>query len=641
MPLNTSKILKSAVESSLYQYPYQNLSLIDIVDETWKPFPGYEERYMISNKGRIKILSRQIEQFVGKHLISHQIKEKISKQSIFKSFSKYRNEYTYALAFVIGINKKSKNYRVSRVVYETFIGPIPKGMIVLHKGDSLDNSVENLYLASKTELARIKQDKNQNIINAKGGLFAEKVVSQYDLEGNYIATFNSIKQACNATGINASGITDVINGKRNRSISGNCFWRLGNDTNKLDVTSIYKNIEERRSAGAQVHGKQIVQYSLEGKYIAVYDSIKAATEKTGLSRIAISEVLYGRRYLSREFIWKYADSFKDGKVPSQIILEEYKLPEPAQTANKRKGKKYPRYDYPYQDLFLFDIDGEVWKEVPEQEEYCMVSNLGRIKTIPRFIDRPNNGRMLIKERIVKQAIRTFKENKRVGIWNRCLYFSIGIEGRIFQMAVARAVYSAFIGPLPDFKEDKMFILHKDLDNLNNRVENLYMATREQMGKRNVDVGMMSPPDVSQFTDELWQKIKERSMKQVSQYTRDGKYIATFPSIIEASRITGVHKGGIVQVAKDNQCYACGFIWRYGSDTKDLDEETLQKHKPKLLRTKSINQYDLNGKFLASFDSIAEAARKFGYNRRNLNEHILKQTPDFDGYIWRYSISPII
>ena len=60
------------------------------------------------------------------------------------------------------------------------------------------------------------------------------------------------------------------------------------------------------------------------------------------------------------------------------------------------------------------------------------------------------------------------------------------------MAVARAVYSAFIKPLPDFKKKNLFILHKDMDNLNNQVENLYLATREQLGRRNVRENLMAP-----------------------------------------------------------------------------------------------------------------------------------------------------
>lgn len=635
----------AAITDSMYKYPYQNLSLVNMDMEIWKDIPDYEGYYMVSNKGRIKTLPREIAHYLGKHFINHQTEEKIIKQSIYKTYSKYRDEYVVALIFRATVDNYGRMYRVSRAVYEAFIEPIPKGMLVLHKGDPLDNSVENLYLATHKELARIKQDQNRNAINKKGGLFAEKEVSQYDLDGNYIATFRSISQASEITGADAPGITEAVNGKR--ITAKGYFWRKGHDQIKLDTAAIHQKAAEKRAAAYKIHRRQIVQFSLDGEYMETYDSIKTAAEKTGLPREAISDVLRGKRYLSREYIWKYADSFEDNKIPSQIVVEAYKLPEPVQTTNQRKIEKLTPYDYPYQDLIIFDMEGEVWKEVPTLETYCMVSNLGRIKTIPRFVDRPTNGRRLINERIIKQEVRTLKQNKRTGKYNQCLYFSIGIEGKLHQMAVSRAVYAAFVSPLANFKEDKVFVLHKDLDIFNNQVENLYIATRQQMAKRNVREGMMAPPDVSKFTDELWQKIKKIHSKPVSQYMRNGKYIATFPSISEACRVTGASKGGIARVAQETEKHAGGFIWRFGSDTKDLDKATLQKYKPKKhFRARTINQYDLNGNFLRTFESITEIANKLGYSRRNLNHHILKETPDFEGYIWRpendtFPISPEI
>lgn len=624
-----------ALTDSMYKYPYLNLSLVDMDSEKWKDLPGYEGYYMVSDKGRVKTMPRDIAHRIGKHFISHRTDEKIIKQSIYKTNNRYRDEHYEALIFRTTVGNLSKTQRVARCIYEAFVGPVPRGMFVLHKGDPLDNSVENLYAATKKELANFQKERNKDAINARGGLFAEKEVSQYDPEGNYLATFKSIKQAAETTGIDGPGITEVVNGKR--ITAKGYFWRQGNDQTKLDVAAIYKKAKDKQLTSAKVHSKRIVQYSLEGEYLNTFESIKAAMEKTGLSREAIAGVLYGNRYLSREFIWKYADSFKDGEIPSRIIADEYKLPEPAQTANKRKGKQFPRYDYPYQDMFLYDLDEESWKEVPGLENYCMVSNLGRVKSLPRFVDRPNHGRYLLKEKIIKQHIRTVKENHWTGIQRVDLYFSIGIEGQACQMSVTRAVYAAFVNPRLDFKEDKTFILHKDLNNLNNRVENLYMATRQQMGKRNVKEGMMRPPDVSEFTDELWEKIRNIRIKAVSQYSHTGKFIATYPSITEATRATGASKGGIVRVARETERHAAGFIWRFGSDTKDLDMETLQKYdRKKHFRARTVNRYDLNGRFLDSFESITEAARRFGYSRRTLNSHILMQTPEFNGYVWRFA-----
>ena len=264
----------AALTDSMYKYPYLNLSLVDMEMEIWKDVRGYEGYYMVSNKGRIKTLPREIAHYIGMNFITHQTETQIIKQAIYKTYSKYREEYVNALIFGLTIDNNSRMCRVSRVVYEAFIGPIPKGMLVLHKGDPLDNSVENLYLASRKELARITHNRNREIINAKGGLFAEKMVSQYDLEGNYIATFKSIAQATEATGVDGPGITEVVNGKR--ITAKGYYWRQGNDQTKLDVATIEQKAAEKRKASAKVLRRQIVQYSLEGEYIDTHESINDA-----------------------------------------------------------------------------------------------------------------------------------------------------------------------------------------------------------------------------------------------------------------------------------------------------------------------------------------------------------------------------
>jgi len=44
-----------------------------------------------------------------------------------------------------------------------------------------------------------------------------------------------------------------------------------------------------------------------------------------------------------------------------------------------------REKYPFEDMNLLDLEGEIWKPLPDYEEYYMVSNLGRIKWLPRTI----------------------------------------------------------------------------------------------------------------------------------------------------------------------------------------------------------------------------------------------------------------
>ncbi len=52
-------------------------------------------------------------------------------------------------------------------------------------------------------------------------------------------------------------------------------------------------------------------------------------------------------------------------------------------------------------------------------------------------------------------------------------------------------------------------------------------------------------------------------KQVSQYTKEGKFIATFISTAEAERQTGISQKGIQHCARKRQKTCKGFVWKYG------------------------------------------------------------------------------
>ena len=54
--------------------------------------------------------------------------------------------------FNLRIENKTKNFSISRLVYKTFIGPIPKDFVVDHiNEDKFDNRVQNLRVLSKKE----------------------------------------------------------------------------------------------------------------------------------------------------------------------------------------------------------------------------------------------------------------------------------------------------------------------------------------------------------------------------------------------------------------------------------------------------------------------------------------------------------
>lgn len=57
----------------------------------------------------------------------------------------------------------------------------------------------------------------------------------------------------------------------------------------------------------------------------------------------------------------------------------------------------------------------------------------------------------------------------------------------------------------------------------------------------------------------------RRSKTVAQYSMDGTLLATYPSVSNAQKSTGIDSGGIAEAARGVTASAGGFVWRYVSN----------------------------------------------------------------------------
>ena len=68
-----------------------------------------------------------------------------------------------------------------------------------------------------------------------------------------------------------------------------------------------------------------------------------------------------------------------------------------------------------------------------------------------------------------------------------------------------------------------------------------------------------------FTEEHKKKIRENNpSKPVLQFSKDGEFIAEYPSIMEASRQTGCYQGNICRCCMGKYKSAGGYLWKYAS-----------------------------------------------------------------------------
>ena len=118
-----------------------------------------------------------------------------------------------------------------------------------------------------------------------------KTVHQYDLNGNYIQSYDSVKEAEHIT--NAASISLAISHLRGEYKSGGYMWSY----DKVDKLPPY------------IFGlwKRVHQYDINHNYITSYDSLTAAAAKYGGKASTISRVCHGKRKTAYGYIWRFTN----------------------------------------------------------------------------------------------------------------------------------------------------------------------------------------------------------------------------------------------------------------------------------------------------------------------------------------------
>lgn len=197
---------------------------------------------------------------------------------------------------------------------------------------------------------------------------------------------------------------------------------------------------------------------------------------------------------------------------------------------------------------IFKLEGEIWRDVVGYEGLYEVSNYGRVASLNYYKTGNRNSMTL-----------NYLPNGYVQV-------ILSKDGKKQYKMVHRLVAEAFPEVCGTYFEGAE-IDHINTIRYDNRAENLRWVTRSE--------NLLNPITRKKLSETMKGKnINHPSYsKQVVKFDLEGNFIAEYPSIMEASRQTGVDYSSISKCCKgkikkdDKGCYytpksAGGFIWKY-------------------------------------------------------------------------------
>ena len=176
----------------------------------------------------------------------------------------------------------------------------------------------------------------------------------------------------------------------------------------------------------------------------------------------------------------------------------------------------------------FNIMKEIWKDIPGYRGEYQASNLGRIKSLTRYVKRSIHGRVLIKCRILKYGI-TCGYHTICSKYNRSSY-------------VHRLIALTFI-PNP---ENKPCINHKNGIKKDNNVKNLEWVTYSENMTHSYNVLGVVPV----------------SRKPIAQYNKNGDLLNSFKSVTAAAKYINSYPSSVSRNCKGKTKTCYGYIFKY-------------------------------------------------------------------------------
>lgn len=142
-----------------------------------------------------------------------------------------------------------------------------------------------------------------------------------------------------------------------------------------------------------------------------------------------------------------------------------------------------------------------------------------------------------------------------------------------------------------------------------------------------------------LSDDVLNWINDGSEKAIAQYDLDGNFIRVYKSKTEASNVLlGQNRGAKSITMQFRTSY--GYIWRYADEngkfpTHIPKEDLVWILDKTAISDKQVAQYDLYGKYIKSYKTIALAERETGVNHTDITNCCKGSSNRAGKYFWKY------
>lgn len=183
--------------------------------------------------------------------------------------------------------------------------------------------------------------------------------------------------------------------------------------------------------------------------------------------------------------------------------------------------------------------------------------------------------------------------------------------------------------------------------------------RQQMslvskGRKHSEEAKLKLSEYKKTHPETW--IGGWNKKEVHQYNLEGIYLNSYSSATEASQELNIAGSDILRCINSEVKSAGGFIWKpYKEDKVNVDSLMVRvtskgtrlydmseegKRKRSASHGKPVNQYTVEGEYIATFCNASEASRKTGINRSGIQRCCNKKDTKYKtagGCLWEFDL----